>query len=588
MYSDISRLLLLLALCFCTLHFAGCLNAQTRDSSALASANNPINSEYTFKANVNQVLVRVVVRDSHGDAVSGLKKDDFEVFDDGKQRPIISFSESHPDSFNASGRELYSRSTDAVHPAATSVVRPESFTIYLFDDLHMKLGELDSARAAVDANAQHLSQQSSERFALFAISGKVRQPFTNDPAAIHSALAKLVSEDHKVENEGTCPYMNYYLAKLIETDSNAKAQIVTDAVRCLQVTIPGQNDTVDCSGLPQVRDRQSPGCEIARQAVEARMSQELQAGEQDGWTLLTVLNQAIRQLASTPGDRKIVLLTPGFTLDSQELAKSADRALRAGVVTDVIDARGVWGPSTYDATQSRFSQRMAPLVRDAERARFDALTQIVDSTGGRLYKNTNDLRGALEKSAGTPNSYLLSFTPENPKDDRRFHEIKVKLPQHRELQLTARKGYYEPTYRTKPGEASAPPLANVLFSQVERNDIPLDVRLHSGRVNGEGLIETVAAAQVDIRTLPFHRDKDRLIDVVTEVCGVFDENGNFMTAVQNNTNINVTPTELAKLGSGITVNSTFKLKPGVYTVRIVLQDREGKMISAKSVPAKIG
>src|SRR5690348_3327110 len=48
-----------------------------------------------FRVNVKLVLARVVVRDSTGHAVGTLKKEDFELFDNGKKEVISNFDAEH-------------------------------------------------------------------------------------------------------------------------------------------------------------------------------------------------------------------------------------------------------------------------------------------------------------------------------------------------------------------------------------------------------------------------------------------------------------------------------------------------------------
>lgn len=76
------------------------LGSQTAPRSSAPSAQSPTNSppasansgEYTISANVDLVLLDVSVRDTHGGFVSGLTKDSFAVYEDGKQQPITQFA----------------------------------------------------------------------------------------------------------------------------------------------------------------------------------------------------------------------------------------------------------------------------------------------------------------------------------------------------------------------------------------------------------------------------------------------------------------------------------------------------------------
>ena len=47
--------------------------------------------QYTFKLNVNRVVVDVVVTDQNAKPVRGLTKQDFSIYEDGKPQNIVSF-----------------------------------------------------------------------------------------------------------------------------------------------------------------------------------------------------------------------------------------------------------------------------------------------------------------------------------------------------------------------------------------------------------------------------------------------------------------------------------------------------------------
>ena len=587
------------------------VGAVGQDGSASLASDSHDDARYTLRADVNEVLVRVVVRDSRGRAVSGLKQDDFAVFDNKKQQPVVSFSELSPARIESRLQNNASRSANdnQLPPpglSSTAVAQPQSFIIYLFDDMHMKLGELDRARDAMDRQAKTITRQSSQLVAVFSTSGKVRQPFTNDPSYIHSALAKLVAHDRNLEDESSCPYMNYYIAQRLETDSVAKGVLITDALKCLQVDVIGSRDSnAICSGLPQPPqgsgDSEPNGCSIARQVVEAEMMRELTSGELDGFTLLSALDGAIRQLVTVGGDRKIVLLSPGFTVEPRRVVERLDRALLSGITIDVVDARGLLVDALYDAEQGRFSQNIASFIKDAEQSRSDTLVQIVDGTGGRYYKNSNDLDNALDESAlSSEPSYLLAFSPKKIRNSGSFHQINVKLVNRLDYRITARGGYYDPSKREAAERATAQSRAKLFFSEEERRDIPLSVTVYFGnnksagafelgKANSNSIFETTVSARIGVQSLHFRRDGgDHWANSLIEVCGIFDQNGNFISAVQNTTKLRLTRTQILNSTSGITVNSKFELKRGFYVFRIVVQDQEGNMISARSVAVPVG
>jgi hypothetical protein len=58
------------------------------------------------------------------------------------------------------------------------------------------------------------------------------------------------------------------------------------------------------------------------------------------------MEEALRRLAAMPGQRKLVLISPGFIISSlvAERVDAIDRANRSGIVIDTLDARGLYTP----------------------------------------------------------------------------------------------------------------------------------------------------------------------------------------------------------------------------------------------------
>src|SRR5580704_11548493 len=64
-------------------------SAQTNNQTAPSPTQNQ--SSFQLKAQSNLVVVRVVVRDPQGKPVEGLRKEDFKLFDRGKEQSISQF-----------------------------------------------------------------------------------------------------------------------------------------------------------------------------------------------------------------------------------------------------------------------------------------------------------------------------------------------------------------------------------------------------------------------------------------------------------------------------------------------------------------
>ena len=127
----------------------------------------------TFKVRVNQVLLRVVVRDSHGKAVGNLARESFQVLDNGKPQPITSFSLTG----SGAGESGGARKPATEEPA--KVVEPQRYVAYVFDDLHVEIPDLARVK---DAASKYLtaSMTPTDRAAIFTTSGRVMLDFTDD------------------------------------------------------------------------------------------------------------------------------------------------------------------------------------------------------------------------------------------------------------------------------------------------------------------------------------------------------------------------------------------------------------------------
>ncbi|MGA2102334.1 MAG: VWA domain-containing protein, partial [Candidatus Sulfotelmatobacter sp.] len=401
----------------------------------------------TFRVNVRLVLARVVVRDSSGHAVGNLHKEDFELLDNGKPQVISHFDvESGTAPASATPVSGTPNAIDGPQSAGLSPQFPVRYVAYLFDDLHLTFADLASARNAAHHRIDALAP--TDRAAVFSTSGQTTLDFTDDRAKLHHALNELTPRPISGGELNPCPDISFFQADLIANKNNPEA---------LQTAV---NDYLNCSGLP------SSSVAQASSFVQARAPMIVTIGQHESRLAIDVLRDAVRRIMAMPGQRNLVLVSPGFLTPELEYDyyDVIDRALRAQVVINSLDARGLYviipgGDASQaghadialpDGTPPVSGQAFAAashaiLASEAASAQDDILATLANGTGGTFFHNNNDMDEGLRRLSEAPESYyILGFTPQNLKTDGKFHTLKVSLKVREKYDLQARHGYYAP------------------------------------------------------------------------------------------------------------------------------------------------
>src|SRR5713101_2998486 len=529
----------------------------------------------TFKVRVNLVLVRVVVRDSRGKIISDLKKGDFQLYDNRKLQTISSFSVETPERRTASAAASpaaagSSSSADAAGGKAT--VLPQRFVSMVFDDVHLSFEDAvfvrDSATRFFGALA------ASDRVSLNTTSGQLTQEFTDDHEKLARALLGIVPRSLANQGFHDCPDVSYYQADLIINKSDQQAFVVATE-EALQCAFNGDTRMIAA----------------AQTLAQAAADRAVVQGDNETQYAYRHLEDVVRHLAAMPGQRVLVFVSPGFipsTLQS-EASEMVDRATRANIVINTIDARGLYAPDVlgdiadppHDGLRTagfKTSYRVA-----AQTAQEDVLAQLADGTGGRFFHNRNDVDEAMREAGAAPAlSYLLGFSPQNLKIDGRYHTLKVTLTSKEKFGVQARHGYYAPRSLTDPAEATKQEIQEALFSQEEIRDLPVDLQTQFFKKDETGA-RLAVLTHLDVKGIHFRKAAGRSNDELTIVAGIFDENGNFVTGGEKIIQMKLRDTTYDRLSrSGLTVKSSFDLKPGTYLVRLVVRDAEGAQMAARN------
>jgi hypothetical protein len=231
---------------------------------------------------------------------------------------------------------------------------------------------------------------------------------------------------------------------------------------------------------------------------------------------------------------------------------------------------------------------MSTYLQAEASAQEDVLSELADGTGGTWFHNNNDLNEGFRRLAAAPEFiYVLGFTPENLKSNGKFHSLKVTLKDPKGLTLQARKGYYAPKHETDLAEQAKQDIQDAVFSREVMKDIP--VALHTQFFkSGDFDAKLSVMAHVDIKSLHYRKEDGRNRNDLTVVSVLFDPNGNYVAGMDKRIELRLKDDTLEKkLGSGITVKSTFDVKRGSYVVRLVVRDSEGQMMAAENGAVEI-
>jgi VWFA-related protein len=532
---------------------------------------------FTLKVERNEVPVRVVVRDMEGRAVRNLTKDDFCVLDDGKPQVISQFSVESRATTPRGGAspETSKTATKGVPAAAPSIA--DRFVALYFDDLVMDLENVVRTR---DAASKYLknSLQPGDRVAIATSSGRVALDFAADRDKLQEAIARLRPNGRYNQGGVECPDLSDYEAYLIDElhDPDATAVAGQKLVNCAC-----GGDTLNCRPAESVEQVARMRWAIAQEEIRAS---------------LRGLEHLVRRLSVLPGQRSIVFISSGFFSDTEQqtISEIIDLAVRAGVVVNALDSRGLYViiPGG-DASEKSSIPRDPTLVSKMFQFRLvvaqqagAGLAELAEGTGGVFFHNDNGFDAGFRLVGGLVQfSYVLTFSPGSLTNDGKYHHIKVELvgnAKRHHYNVQARKGYFAPRNAPNSPEVEKEELTAAVFSGDEINS----ARVHIGASffkSSTTEAHLTVTAHLDTQWLSFRTENNLHLDHVTFVTAVFDSDGNYVEGIKKTLELRLSDASLEEVrAAGISVANNFKIPPGTYKVREVVRDNSGLVSSTNS------
>ena len=571
--------------------------AQTLSPGEVRISSGPYAPPAALRVRANEVQVGVVVRDSKGHEVSGLTRDDFMIYDQGKQQLLSSFSVEHRQLFDSSRAVAPPPAPAQPNPPPSAPPRPRYVALY-FDDLNTEFGDIRHVQLAAE-NFLRTGVGFSDKIALFTASGLQTVDFTPSAPAIISAVEEVQFHGRALKSSG-CPRITPFDAYVISTEPNPPTidestqgnlvggsptyqAVLTEALKC------------NCAATGNM----DAGCAIAQRQVIESESQAIWTSVR-GISLDTLnsLHAAVDFLAGRPGERVLVLASSGFLAGTLEdkVDSILNDALHAGIVINSLDAKGLY---TYTETEAR-PQFQGEDTTDAN-YRIEslgesmmtvtaAMADFAVGTGGRYFHNRNDLAAGYYSLAAAPETeYLLGFVPGKEEFNGKFHKLRVAVGARRKFNVQTRPGYFALTKERE--EASKPTSEEEIDAEVhgseERSDFPLSVSAEP-RTASNGSQEISVQTHVDIQKLPFEVQQDRHVDMLTFVAALFDAQGKIVTGKEAQMQLALKPESFARFAkSGIGGGMSLEAPAGAYRLRVVVEEALHGEMSVTSQKVRI-
>ncbi len=126
-----------------------------------------------------------------------------------------------------------------------------------------------------------------------------------------------------------------------------------------------------------------------------------------------------------------------------------------------------------------------------------------------------------------------------------------------------------------------------MASREELRGLSIDVSTEVGP-SAEATKDLTVIVRLDLSAVPFRKEGQRNLNRLMFAAGIYDETGKWVNGEQKQVDLEVPDEQLKDMrANGVGVQHTFKLKPGKYLLREVVQDSGDRHLAAMSRSVEI-
>jgi VWFA-related protein len=414
---------------------AAALSAQAPAPAPAPAADQPVPPN--FRVQIDAVTMDVIVKDDQGRFVPDLRKDEFEIFEDGVKQEITSMTMSH-------GGRVTNVLEAAPPPPPEGIILPPlrrvtdtSGRIFLFfvDDLHLQFQNSGRVRELFKKIAKNLVHEGDLFGIVSSGPSSIAIDMTYDRRRLDEAINKIAGSGLKPSeiisrgsgSQGPTELRyNAHVAFSTMREALDNLEKVHNRRKALVWVSEGYDFNPFQDSRLGLRDPSSPFLQNQSNAMQNR--------NEDGSQAIDPLTQMQKQ-SETFSDSDL----------AYELGDLTRSANRSNVTVYTIDPRGLVAGSDIDEQVDPTEWNR--FVRKSQ----DSLRVLAEETGGLAVVNMNDFDKALKQiDAASSDYYVLGYYSSNPDPTKRRRQIQVKLTR-KDLDVFSRKEYV-----IRPPKASAP------------------------------------------------------------------------------------------------------------------------------------